>query len=100
MLRYIFVEQTDNDSVISKCKNVPIPLLASTVIGEERGCTATGDRTQPWGEPVEERRSSGQPLTLCDLFVKKSMIQATKRLSSLKSVNRFLVKTCGGMVLL
>ena len=52
--------------------------------------------------PVEgRRRSEWQPLTLtlCDLNVKNSRIQATKRLSNLKSFNSFLAKTCVCMIL-
>ncbi len=38
------------------------------------------ERTQPCGEPVEERRTSDRAplaLTHCDLFVRKSKIQPT-----------------------
>lgn len=61
-----------------------------------------GERTQPWGDPVEETRVSDRtPLTLtrCGLSVKKSISQAIRPGSTLwKSLN-LPAKICGWMLL-
>lgn len=61
-----------------------------------------GERTQPWGDPVEETRVSDRtPLTLtrCGLTVKKSITQAIRPGSMLWESLSLSAKMCGWMQL-
>lgn len=78
MISVQIAEKKHNHCIISKLNNVSVQMLTFTLF--EFKINKSGERTQPWGKPVEDKSTSDKTpftLTLCGRSVKMSTNQLT-----------------------